>query len=359
MEMRLEFGCGPAAIVPFMRFVLLLTVIGMTGLAEARSWTNDKGQVMEADYVSCDGSTVELSRAGKVFRYDLAKLSQADRDFVKEQKNTPEPAAKSTRTGWMADFAISRPAFPDAKGYLTGRNAKAVYKAFASGGFPSSWSVNKKDAEHEFAYADGKAIVYVPSSYDARKPMGVYLHVSPGDGGENVANYAPVMDRLGLIYVSAKGTSNNQPMLRRVKLSVDALASVKAEWTVDPKRVCVGGLSGGGHMAMLIHAMFPELFVGSVSHAAQSYLPGGGSCGHFPGLEPGDLKSGPLKGHKWCVISGDKDKNYQEILKSSKEWEDGRFDYRFIDVTGMSHSNALPEKLDEALRWIGVASPAS
>jgi hypothetical protein len=337
----------------------LWMMAGYVACAEVRPWTNDKGQVMQAEYVSSDGSTVELSRAGKTIRYELAKLSQADRDFVKERMAAPSPAAKSARTGWMADFLISKPAFPDTKGYLTNRNTKAIYKAFAAGDFPSSWSVNKKDAEHEFAYTSGKAVVYVPSSYDGTKPMGVYLHVSPGDGGENVANYAPVMDRLGLIYVSAKGTSNNQPMLRRVKLSVDALAAVKAEWKVDPKRVCVGGLSGGGHMAMLIHAMFPEFFVGSVSHAAQSYLPGGGSCGHFPGLEPGDLKSGPLKGHKWCVISGDKDKNYQEILKSSKEWEDGRFDYRFFDVAGMTHSNAPPEKLEEALRWLGVATPAS
>ena len=189
--------------------------------------------------------------------------------------------------------------------------------------------------------------------------MGVYLHVSPGDGGENLTQYAPVMDRLGLIYISAKGTSNNQPMLRRVKLSVDALAAVKSEWNVDPKRVCVGGLSGGGHMAMLIHAMFPDLFIGSVSHAAQSYLPVGGGRGHFPGLDLGDLKSGALMGHKWCVISGDKDQNYQEILTSSEKWKDARFDYRFFDVPGMGHTNASPEKLEEALRWIGMATPAS
>ena len=59
------------------------------------------------------------------------------------------------------------------------------------------------------------------------------------------------------------------------------------------------------------------------------------------------------------MISGDKDQNHQEILKSSKEWEDGRFAYRFFDVPGMGHTNALPEKLEEALRWIGVATAAS
>ncbi len=157
-----------------------------------------------------------------------------------------------------------------------------------------------------------------------------------------------------MIYVSPKGTANHQPMLRRVKLAVDALASVQATWKTDPKRTVVGGLSGGGHMAMLTHAMFPEMFVASVSHAAQSYLPQDGTCGHFPGLDVSDLKSRNLKGHKWCVISGDKDFNYQEILTSSTPWDSNRIDYRFFDIPSMGHVNAAPDKLEEALKWIGM-----
>jgi len=93
--------------------------------------------------------------------------------------------------------------------------------------------------------------------------------------------------------------------------------------------------------------------VASLSHAAQSYLPVHG-CGHFPGLELANFKSKDLRGHKWCVISGNKDKNYQEILKSTKEWEKNRLDYRFCDVPGMGHKNAAPEKLEEALKWAGM-----
>jgi predicted esterase len=183
---------------------------------------------------------------------------------------------------------------------------------------------------------------------------GVYLHISPGSGGENRKDYRPVMDRLGLIYASPKDSSNDEPMLKRVKLAVDALATVKATWNIDDSRVVVGGLSGGGHMAMLTHAMFPEMFRASVSHAAQSYLPGPGGGGHFVGLTPSDLDSGELREHKWCVISGDKDFNYQEILKSSEEWEEQGFDYRFFDIPGMGHVNATPENLEKALRWIGL-----
>lgn len=338
-----------------MKMIWVVSLIGVVFAAgaSAREWTNQSGLKIEAEYVSCDGTTVVLDRGGKKIEYALAKLSAADREFIKQQMATPPAAAAAT--GWMHDFPVT-PAFSEQKQYLSGRNARAVYQAFDKGQFPSEWSTNKKDAKAEFTYdvKSAKARVYVPAAYDGSKPLGVYLHVSPGDDGENLEEYAAVMDRHSLIYISPCGTSNDQPMLRRVKLAVDALASVRAKYKVDSKRVCVGGYSGGGHMSMLIHAMYPDLFMASVSHAAQSYLPGPGTCGHFPGLDAAALKSGPLREQKWCVISGDKDQNYKEILETSKQWEKGRYQYRFIDVPGMGHSNAPPEKFEEALKWIGL-----
>ena len=104
---------------------------------------------------------------------------------------------------------------------------------------------------------------------------------------------------------------------------------------------------------MLTHAMFPQWFKASISHAAQSYLPSGSTSGHFPGLDQRDITGKECKDHKWVVISGDKDFNYQEILKTGKLWEDARANYRFMDVPGMGHTNASPDKLAEAIKWIG------
>ncbi len=287
----MDFNCFRGAAV------CAVVAIATAALAPAREWTNDEGRTIEADYVSADGRVVVLSIGGKQVEYQLSRLSEADREFV-ARKMEEVPAGGSAGTGWMRDHPIATPAFPDREAYLSGRNAKAVYKAFDTGNFPETWDRNQGDAAAEFSYENGRAIVYVPGRYDGSKPFGVYVHISPGDGGEGLDAYAPVMDELEMIYVSPKGTSNAQPMLRRVKLAVDALATVKAGWKVDPARVCVGGLSGGGHMAMLTHSMFPEMFVGSVSHAAQSYLPGDNSSGHFPGLTLRDLKSRDFKDHK-------------------------------------------------------------
>lgn len=320
--------------------------------AWAREWTNDQGRTIEADYASSDGKSVVLNVRGKQMTYQLDRPSSQDRAFVDEQLKE-SAAAQTAQTGWIRDFPV-QPAFAETKDYLESRNAKAAYKAFDTGDLPDSGKDRSKgDAQKEFAYENGTALVYVPASDDGTKTYGVYVHISPGDGGENYTACAPVMDRLEMIYVSPKGTSNNQPMLRRVKLAVDALDSLKRKWKTDPTRTCVGGYSGGGHMCMLTHAMFPGMFVASVSHAAQSYLPLH-SSGHFPGLSLADFISRDFKDHKWCVISGDKDRNYQEILKTTKDWEQSRLDYQLFDVPGMVHRNAEPEKLEEALKWSGM-----
>jgi predicted esterase len=340
-------------------WVVLLGWIGSSGAAWGRVWTNDQGKMVEADYVSNDGERVVLKVKDREVTYELRLLSAADRVYVEQLKQSaavPVAASAVVRTGAISGHPISKPAFPDTKGYLQSRNAKAVYKAFATGNFPKDWKSNRGEAEKEFAYEAGtaKMNVYVPPSYDGKTPLGVYLHVDSGKGGVASGPYEPLMDRMRMIYVSPAGTSNDEPMLRRVKVAVDALATVREGWVTDPKRICIGGVSGGGHMSMLIHAMFPEMFQGSISHAAQSYLPEGASSGHFPGLEEGDLKSGDFKGHKWCVISGEKDYNYKEILKTSKLWEQRRLDYRFFDTPGMGHTNAPSESLEAALKWIGM-----
>jgi predicted esterase len=337
-------------------FLLLSPTLAKAG--ESRPWTNTEGKVIIAEFVGSDGTQVTLLMNGKETKYALSKLSEADRDFVARQENAPAQTDKAStssnaKTGWMDHIAFEKPAYASTKEYLEEANAMAIYKAIARGDFPKEWAANKGTVEEMFSYDKGAMIVYIPASYNPAKPMGVYLHISPGDNGGTHKNYMPIMDRFSMIHLSPKGTSNSQPMLRRAKLAVDALAEVKKQWKVDEKRVCVGGLSGGGHMAMFTHAMFPQWFSASISHAAQIYLPLGGSCGHFPGLEARDITGKDCKDHKWVVISGDKDFNYKEILKTTDDWKAARANYLFIDVPGMGHTNASPERLEEALKWAG------
>lgn len=328
------------------RFALLVCLCGGSAV-EARTWTNLEGREIEAGFISSDEDSVLLEIKGKEVDYPLAKLSQADRDWIAGQKEKAA-AEVAAKTGRFEKAPIHAMLFPEDRDYFKDSVRKNVLAAFEGGAFDDS---NKGKAE-DWLKRDPAAdtcTLYVPKSYDGTEPFGVYLHIHSAEKALIKPEWQPLFDELKVIAVCADGAGNKTAMIRRVRLSIDALATVGKDYKIDPERRVVGGNSGGGHMAMLTAAMFPEMFIGAVSAVAQSYLPG-----HFPGMDTGDFTRGKRKEMKWIVVSGDKDKNYQEILKTSEVWEDLKMDYRFLDIPGTRHGPLSVDALKEALKWVGM-----
>ena len=314
-----------------------------------RIWTNDQGKEIEAEYVSSDGTTVVLKMKGREFKILLKSLSEQDRDYVDSILNPPPPP-----TGWRKLVPITATLYPETKEYFKDKVRRSSLAAFESG---VAWPDSNRGPSEGWLKRDFEkdtCQIYVPASYDGKTAYGLYLHITPVPNGNLLPEWTEAFDELKLIAVSAQNVGNGLPMWRRVRLSVDALALVKEEYKIDSARIAVGGLSGGGHMAMLTAALFPELFVGAVSHAAQSYLPSGGNFGHFPGMTIRDFKRGKRKEMKWLVVSGNKDQNYGKILRSSESWKREKLDYRFLDIPGMGHHPAKKDDLLTALQWIGL-----
>lgn len=64
--------------------------------ASARTWTNQAGKTIEADFVSLNGDQLTLKGAnGKTYEIPLTSLSEADQTFAKEQGAT-SPSSPST-----------------------------------------------------------------------------------------------------------------------------------------------------------------------------------------------------------------------------------------------------------------------
>ncbi|MBK1881475.1 hypothetical protein JIN85_03550 [Luteolibacter pohnpeiensis] len=198
---------------------------------------------------------------------------------------------------------------------------------------------------------------YVPPSYDGSEAYGLVLYANPGFPTDIPSDWHSVLDAFKLIVVAADSVNNETTMPRRVQASMDTLATAEKKYKIDPTRRVVSGLSGGGHMAMVIGALYPDYFIGAISHAAQSYLPSSGGThgyGHFPGLALEDFSASKRKHMKWIVVSGDKDYNYQAILETSKRWDDNKLNYRFLDIPGMGHEPAKAAPFQEALEWVGL-----
>ncbi len=74
---------------------IMLLVAGQLALGEVRTWTSANGKkTIEAEFVSVEDNWVTIRRQvgdqSKLIKVDLAKLSQADRDFVAGQRAVAE-----------------------------------------------------------------------------------------------------------------------------------------------------------------------------------------------------------------------------------------------------------------------------
>ena len=332
--------------------------------AEVRTWTSAKGAQVTARFIELQGEMAVLEKEdGKRISIALGSLIQADRDYVANLGSTPGPTSaapagtgKSFIKGERPEYRITTRMFPKPAHYFHGGVRGAMEKYYSDmdsiggemrkGGF-------KPEAPLDYDLAVEKVYVYAPDSYDGTTNWGIFVHIDPGDGSTIPEAWKPVMADRKLIFGCAWGCENGKPDMRRIGLALDTVASLSHEYVVNTNRVIVSGLSGGGLMATETGMMYPEVFCGVISHAAQCILPSRQSRGrHFNWMQDGDFQRVAKASIRWAFPTGENDKNYKTILGNAQAWEDMKFDYRIFDIPGMAHDIADGPWLDKIIRWI-------
>jgi len=114
--------------------------------------------------------------------------------------------------------------------------------------------------------------LFVPKLMPAQG-YGVLVFVSPSPEWPVPRDWKPVLERAGLIYVSARKSGNDQDVLdRRIPLALHALELVRQRYRTDPEHLYVSGFSGGARVANRIARAFPDLFAGAVLMAGSDPL---------------------------------------------------------------------------------------
>jgi predicted esterase len=107
--------------------------------------------------------------------------------------------------------------------------------------------------------------VYVPQKPAPPQGFGLLVFVSPWDEARLPSGWAGVLDRYGLIFVSAAHSGNDQNILgRRAPLAVTAAQNIMRRYAIDLRRVYVAGFSGGSRTAMRLALGYPDLFHGAL-----------------------------------------------------------------------------------------------
>lgn len=187
--------------------------------------------------------------------------------------------------------------------------------------------------------------LYVP----AQAPPNGYallVFVPPWNEAKVPPSWIPVLNRHGMILVSAANIGNDASVLdRRDPVSLLAATNVMARYRVNPQRVYVGGFSGGSRVALRLALGYPDLFHGALLDA------GSDAIGQTLPLPPSSLFERFQTESRIVYLTGQQDAARQDMERQSRQslhdWCIDNVDT--LSMAGIGHDLAEPAALDRAL----------
>lgn len=187
---------------------------------------------------------------------------------------------------------------------------------------------------------------YVPAH---RPPQGYALlvFIPPWQDSRLPPGWATVLDELGMIFVSAAKSGNEENVIdRRIPLALLGAYNVMQRYPVNPDRVYVGGFSGGSRVAMRTAVAYPDLFRGALLNAGSD--PIGGKEALLP---PDDLFAQFQNSTRLVYVTGSQDSwNIQNDMLSRSSMQTWcMFATRVETMLNVGHEAATAYSLRRAL----------
>ncbi|MCC6660695.1 MAG: hypothetical protein IT437_07385 [Phycisphaerales bacterium] len=198
--------------------------------------------------------------------------------------------------------------------------------------------------------------------YTPRHPAGLLVWVDarmgPG-GGEPPTVFDPALDNLGLICIGAADSGNDRYAVDRYQLALDAVSTATRRWHIDPRRVYIAGISGGGRVASNMVGCFPDVFTGAVPIVGLNFyrnVPvGTGQYVRAGYMQPRETMLRLLHSRPIAPITGPRDGNYNEIKSAIYLMNRDGLRVRLFEYPEMGHEMPTPRRFEEALTWVDGA----
>jgi pimeloyl-ACP methyl ester carboxylesterase len=294
----------------------LIAALVFATTLHARVWTTTDNRTFEADYVSATATqlTVRL-KDGRTAPFDIARLAQADRDFIAQQRaaQPTAPAAASVAPGAPAAPAKpATPAPPAAVGAPHPVGAPAAFKGPYAGDITGDW----KQIEGKGGL---QCMFFGSPTLDASKkwPLLVYLH---GKGNN-------VLSRANLSFAAACAKPENykeRPCFILAPQCPDTngwggatganllktLKDIMHQLPIDEERVYLAGHSMGAYGTYELLNQEPRMFAAGIP------ISGGCNIAYTQ-----HLRRIPLwifHGEKDDVVKPDDDRAFAKALEKMK-----------------------------------------
>jgi predicted esterase len=201
-------------------------------------------------------------------------------------------------------------------------------------------------AEQLIELANEKFTFFVPSQLP---PQGYALlvFVSPSETAMVPTSWLPVLERHGMIFVSASKSGNTQGVFdRRVPLALLAAHNLLQRYPIDKNRVYIGGMSGGSRVSLRVALAYPDVFHGALLHSGSDRI---GSA-EEP-LPTAELFRQFQESSRFVYLTGQNDPfvlaKDEESRASLQEW--CVFDIHVEPLPFVGHELAGSKKFDSAL----------
>lgn len=251
--------------------------------------------------------------------------------------------------GWgalqAADSGLQQDVTFDAYSPLS-RRAEIAWRMAKSPQRPPEAPVAAASGDQPVDLAQERYVVYVPDEMPP-KGYGVFVFVSPSPQAKLPQGWARVMNKHGLIFVSAANSGNEADVpSRRIPLALLGYENVHRRYRIDAERVYVGGFSGGARTALQIALGYPDLFRGVLLNAGSDPIGEGNAL-----LPPAELFRRFQETMRVAYVSGERDTFYtrEDVISRRSMREHCVFNVSSDVTPRVAHEVAGPAALDHAL----------
>ena len=173
-------------------------------------------------------------------------------------------------------------------------------------------------------------------------PPGVLVFVSPASDATLKRGWSDVLDEKHLIWIAAQDFGNAVPSNQRMLAALMGLALVQQNHAVDPARVYISGMSGGGRVASMTVTLFPHLFTGAL------YIVG---ADFWTTTDPALLAL--ITDKRYVFLTGAKDFNRKEMRQIYQRYLDaGASRSLLMDLPRLGHEYPNAAALKTAFEFL-------
>jgi predicted esterase len=208
------------------------------------------------------------------------------------------------------------------------------------------------DPNHEFEFD-----VYVPENYGPSSPAGLLVYVSPIDSGEIPGTWKQGFDRRNLIWVSVNRSGNTISRERRVAEAKVSVAFILQNYGIDPQRIYISGMSGGGQISSIVASLYPSLFRGGIFLCGVNPWSEGDAD---PWLENPPENFDAIKENRYVFLSGTEDFKLAATERVYRIYKKaGVESSKLIVIENMGHELPDARNFDRALGFLDTSVAVS